>query len=112
MQESALGSHLQLLYCNSLAVVISVPPSLVDGTTPTAEKVNILNRVSECDNIISPEVFVEDVSGLVIGDMSVVVGSGRCAASSVTAAEDPVSLSPEVSEEDVSVMATEDLVAT
>ena len=30
-------------------------------------------------------------------------GSGRCAASS---AEDPVSLSPEVSEEDVSVMAT------
>ena len=42
----------------------------------------------------------------------VVVGSGRCAASSATAAEDPVSLSPEVSEEDVSVMATEDLVAT
>ena len=45
------------------------------------------------------------------GGSSVVVGSGRCAASSVTAAEDPVSLSPEVGEEDVSVMATADLVA-
>ena len=51
----------------------------------------------------------EVVSG---GESSVVVGSGRCAASSVTAAENPVSLSPEVSEEDVSVMATADLVAT
>ena len=44
--------------------------------------------------------------------LSLVVGSGRCAASSVTAAEDPVSLSPEVGEEDVSVMDTTDLVAT
>ena len=48
------------------------------------------------------------------GGSSVVGRSGRCAAFCVTAAaaEDPVSLSPEVSEEDVSVMATEDLVAT
>ena len=46
------------------------------------------------------------------GELSVVVGSGRCVASSVTAAEDPVSLSPEVGEEDVSVMATVELVAT
>ena len=45
------------------------------------------------------------------GGSSVVVGSGRCAASSVSAAEDPVSLSPEVSEEDVSLMTTADLVA-
>ena len=46
------------------------------------------------------------------GGSSVVLGSGRCAdAFSVTAAEDPVSLSPEVGEEHVSVMATADPVA-
>ena len=48
----------------------------------------------------------------VVVSCGVVVGSGRCAAaSSVTAAEDPVSLSPEVGEERVSVMVTADLVA-
>ena len=46
------------------------------------------------------------------GGSSVVVGSGICAPSTITAAKDPLSLSPEVSEEDVSVMATEKLVAT
>ena len=45
------------------------------------------------------------------GRSSVVVGSGRCAALSVTSAEDSVSLSPEVGEKDVSVMAAADLVA-
>ena len=46
------------------------------------------------------------VEAVVLGDGSLlVVRSGS------SSAEDPVSLSPEVSEEDVSVMATADLVA-
>ena len=54
---------------------------------------------------IPVEVTVSD------GGSLLVVGSGRCAASTFTAAEDPMSLSPELSEEDVLVMATADLVA-
>ena len=60
-----------------------------------------MNQISCSNEAVYIPVEVA-VSG---GESSVVVRSGRCTASTVTAAEDPVFLSPEVGE-DVSLVTT------